>query len=120
MWTYDMKTYDTRVIQQIIPIKEGVKPYQKKLRKVHLSLKPLIQKELTKLLDVQIIYKFRHSTLVSNLVPILKKSREICLCVDFQNLDCTSEKDNYPMSSMEHILQTICGAQFLSLLDGLP
>ena len=28
-WTYDdMKTYDTRIIHHIIPIKAGVKPFQ--------------------------------------------------------------------------------------------
>lgn len=35
-WTCDnMKTYDTQIIHHVIPIKEGVKSFQKKLRKVH-------------------------------------------------------------------------------------
>jgi hypothetical protein len=85
-WTYeDLKTYDTRIIQHIIPIKYGVKPFQKKLRKIHPTLEPLIQKELKKLLDAQIIFKVRHSTWVSNLVPVRKKYGEIILCVDFKN-----------------------------------
>jgi hypothetical protein len=51
-WTYDdLKTYDTRIIQHVIPIKEGIKPFQQKLRKIHPTLEPLIQKELKKLLD---------------------------------------------------------------------
>jgi hypothetical protein len=30
-WTYeDMKLYDTRIIKHVIPIKEGVKTFQKK------------------------------------------------------------------------------------------
>jgi len=61
-----------QIIQHIIPLKEGVKPYQQKLRKVHPSLEPLIQKELTKFLDAQIIYKVHHSMWVSNLVPVCK------------------------------------------------
>jgi hypothetical protein len=52
VWTYDdLKTYDTRIIQHVIPIKEGIKPFQQKLRKIHSTLKHLIQKELKKLLD---------------------------------------------------------------------
>jgi hypothetical protein len=38
-WTYDdMKTYDTRIIQHVIPIKEGVKPFQQNLIKIHPTL----------------------------------------------------------------------------------
>jgi len=51
-WTYDnLKTYETHIIQHIILIKEGVKPSHQKLSKLHPSLKLLIQKELTNLLD---------------------------------------------------------------------
>lgn len=101
-WTYDdLKTYDTWIIQHIIPIKEGVKPYQQKLRKVHPSLEPLTQKELTKFLDAWIIYKVRHSTWVSNLVHVRKKSGEICLRADFWNVNCASDIDNYPVSYVD-------------------
>ena len=31
-WTYeDLKTYDTKIIQHVIPLKEGAKPFQQKL-----------------------------------------------------------------------------------------
>src|SRR5271168_3087454 len=106
-----MKTYDTRIIQHIIPIKEGVKPCQQKLRKVHLSLEPLIYKELIKLLDARIIYKVCHSTWVSNLVLVYKKVGEICLCVDFWNVIHAFNKDNYHVPTMDHIMQIVSGAQ---------
>ena len=48
-WTYDdLKTYDTHIIQHIIPIKAGVKPFQQQLRKMHPKLEPLIQSEVKK------------------------------------------------------------------------
>jgi len=46
-----------QIIQQVVPIKEGTKPFQQKLWMVHLMLEPLIQKELWKSLDAWIIYK---------------------------------------------------------------
>ena len=83
-WTYDeLRTYDTRIIQHVIPMKEGVKPFQQKLRKVHPALEPMIQKELKNLLDARIIFKVRHSTWVSNLAPVRKKFGKIHLYVDF-------------------------------------
>ena len=41
-WTYDdLKTYDTKIFQHIIPLKEDSKPFQQKL---HPSLEPLVKK----------------------------------------------------------------------------
>ena len=38
-WTYKyFKTYNTKIIQHIIPLKEDAKPFQQKLRKMHPSL----------------------------------------------------------------------------------
>ena len=50
-WTYEvLKTYDTKIIQHVIPLKEDAKPFQKKLRKMHPSLEMLVKKKLNKLL----------------------------------------------------------------------
>jgi hypothetical protein len=86
-------------------MKKDVKPFQQKLHRFHPSLEPLIQKELKKLLDAKIIFQVRHSTWVSNLVHVRKKTGEIHLCVDFWNLNKASEKDNYPIPPMEQLLQ---------------
>jgi hypothetical protein len=97
-WSYkDLKKYDTRIIQQTIPLKPEIKPFQQKLRKYHPSLEPLMYQELRKLLYAKIIFQVRHSAWVANLVTVWKKSGEIQLCVDFQNLNKASEKDNYPI-----------------------
>jgi hypothetical protein len=101
-WTYeDFKTYNTRIIQHIIPIKDDVKPFQQKLRKIHPTFELLIQKELKKLLNDWIIFKVQHSTWVSNLVPVRDKYGEIRLRVDFRNLNQASDKDNYHVPPME-------------------
>jgi hypothetical protein len=110
--------YDTQIIQHVIPIKEGIKSFQQNLRKIHLTLEPLIQKELKKLLDARIIFKVRHLTWVSNMVPVRKKSGEIRICIDFRNLNRASDKDNYPVPPMEQILQLVSGSELFSLLDG--
>ena len=82
-----MNTYDTHIIQHVIPIKAGVKPFQRTLRKMHPKMEPLIQNEVKKLLDAKIIFRVRHSEWVENLVLVRKKSGEIRLCIDFRNLN---------------------------------
>jgi hypothetical protein len=43
-WTYDdLKTFDTRIIQHVIPMKPQMNPFQQKLRKMHPNLEPLVK-----------------------------------------------------------------------------
>ena len=87
-WTYeDLKTYDIKIIQHVIPLKEDAKPFQQKHRKMHPSLKPLVKKELNKNLVAKVIFPIRHTTWVENLVPFRKKSRDIRICIDFRNMN---------------------------------
>jgi hypothetical protein len=118
-WTYeDLKTYDTSVIKHKIPLKEEVRPFKQKLRQINPTLLHVMEREVKKLLDAQIIVPLRYLDWVANLVPVRKKSREIRLCVDFRNLNRSSRKDNYPLPNMEHILQKVTGASGISMIDG--
>ena len=79
---------------------------------------PLIEKEVKRMYEAQIIAPIRYFDWVSNLVPTRKKTGEIRLCVDFRNLNKVSLKDNYPLPKMDHILQRVVGSSRISLLDG--
>jgi hypothetical protein len=118
-WGYeDLKSYDTSIIQNRIPIKEDQKPFRQKLRRINPKFFPLIEKEIKKMYDAKIIVPLCFSKWVSNLVPTHKKSGEIKLCIDFQNLNKVSLKDNYPLPKMDHILQRVVGSSRISLLEG--
>jgi hypothetical protein len=95
-----------------------MKHFQQKLQKYHPSLEPLMYQELRKLLDTRIIFQVRHSAWVETLVLVRKKPGEIQLCIDFQNLNRSSEKDNYPVPPMEQLLQKVSSSKIFSLLDG--
>lgn len=77
-----------------------------------------MQQELTKLREGGIIKPIRHSSWVSNLVPVRKKNGDIRLCVDFRNLNVASLKDNYSSPNMEAMLQRVTGCDLLSMMDG--
>jgi hypothetical protein len=118
-WTYeDIRTYDASIIEHKIPLKEETKPFKQKLRQINPMLLLVMEKEVKKNLDAKIIIPLRYSEWVANLVPVRKKNGEIRLCVDFQNLNRISKKDNYPLPKMEHMLQRVTGASRMSLIDG--
>ena len=59
-WSYeDLKTYDTRIIQHKVPLNPNVNPFRQKLRRINLSLFPVIDKDVKKLLDAKIIVPLR-------------------------------------------------------------
>ena len=92
------------MIHPTIPIKEDHKPFKQKLRRINPVLMPLIEKEVKRMYDAQIIASIRYSDWVSDLVATRKKTGEIRLCVDFRNLNKVSLKDNYTIPKMDHIL----------------
>jgi hypothetical protein len=118
-WSYeDLKFYDTKVIDHVIPVKNDQNPFKQKLRRMNPLLLPLIEKDVRNIFDAKIIVSLRFSKWLANLVPVRKKSGKIRLCVDFWNLNRVSLKDNYPLPNMDYILQKVVGSQKLSMLDG--
>jgi len=56
-WNYnDLKTYDTSIIQHIIPMISDEKPVQQKLRKIYPNFESQIKFEFNKLLKAKIIF----------------------------------------------------------------
>ena len=97
-WSYeDLKTFGIDIIQHKIPLKVGSKTLTQKIRKFNPLMIPIIEKELKIMLDAMIIVPLRYSDWVANLAPMRKKSGEILLCVDFQNLNKCSLKEKYPL-----------------------
>jgi hypothetical protein len=85
-WKYeDLKTYNTKIIQHRIPLNLGTKYFRQKLRQFNPLLFPTIEKEVRKLLDVQIIIPLKYYEWAANMVLVTKKIGEIRLCVDFRN-----------------------------------
>ena len=51
-WSYeDLKSYDTSIIQNTIPLKENQKPFKQNLRRVDPVLLPLIEKEVKRMYE---------------------------------------------------------------------
>ena len=76
-----------------------------------------MRKELSKLIEANIIFPIKHSSWVENLVPIRKKNGEIRLCVDFRDLNQASLRDHHPLPSMEKIMSKVNGSERFSFLD---
>lgn len=118
-WTYDyLKGFDPSLFQNTIDLVDKAKLVRQKQRPVNPKIEPLMRKELSKLIEANIIFSIKHSSWVANLVPVRKKNGEIRLCVDFRDLNQASLKDHHPLPSMEQILSKVSGSRRFSFLDG--
>eukprot|EP00253_Pinus_taeda_P011949 PITA_11949 len=52
------------------------------------------------------------------MVLVRKKNGDIRICIDFRNLNKASLKDNFPLPTMEQILQSVAGSELMFFLDG--
>lgn len=87
-WEYsDLKGFDPHIAQHTIELEPNAKPVRQKQRPLNPKLEPLMIKELTKLVEGGIVFPIKHTSWVSNLVPVRKKNGEIRLCVDFRDFN---------------------------------
>jgi hypothetical protein len=95
-WKYeDLNTYDTIIIDQKIPFKDNKNHFRKNLKQSNPMLLTIMEREVKKLLDAQIIISLRYSNWIGNLVLVKKENGEIRLFVHFIDLNKCSRKDNY-------------------------
>jgi hypothetical protein len=55
---------------------------------------------------------------VSNIVPMVKNTGKIRVCIDFCNLNKGTPKDEYPMHIADMHINNASGHRVISFLDG--
>ncbi|KAH9308387.1 hypothetical protein KI387_036298, partial [Taxus chinensis] len=98
--------------------KPDVKPIKKKSRPMKPKVALMVKEEVMKLLQVGFIKSVDYSQWVSNIVPVLKKNGKICICIEFWDINKAYPKDDFPLPSIDVIVDTTTGFELLSLMDG--
>ena len=55
---------------------------------------------------------------LANVVPVPKKDGKVRMCVDFQDLNKASPKDDFPLPHIDVLLDNTVGHALLSFMDG--
>lgn len=101
-----------------IPIDPSVKPIQQPYRRVPFALEPKIAEKLQYLLNEGIIEQVNEpSAWVSPIVPIVKDSGEVRLCVDMRRANSAVMRETHPLPIVEELFSGIDGAVRFSKLD---
>jgi hypothetical protein len=69
-----------------------------------------IKEEIERLLEAKFIRQCRYAEWVSNIIPVeKKKTKKIRVCVDYQNLNKATPKDEYLMPIDEILINRASG-----------
>ena len=118
-WSYqDMPGLDIDIVVHRLPLKEECASVKQKLRKVKLEMLLKIKEEVKKQLDIRFLEVSKYPQWVANIVPVPKKDGKVRMCVDYQNLNRASPKDNFSLPHIDTLMDIIAKHSLFSFMDG--
>ncbi|GJZ15112.1 reverse transcriptase domain-containing protein [Tanacetum coccineum] len=132
----DIKGIDPRFCTHKILMEDDYKPTVQSQRQVNPKIHEVIKKEVLKLLDAGMIYPIFDSPRVSPVHCVPKKGgitvvaneeNELIptrlvtgwrVCIDYRKLNEATQKDHFPLSFMDHMIERLAGNKFYCFLDG--
>ncbi|KAK8517059.1 hypothetical protein V6N13_092337 [Hibiscus sabdariffa] len=118
-WSYqDMPGLNTDMVVHKLPIKEGCKPVQQKLRRMRPDVLLKIKEEIKKQFDAGFLCTVKYPEWVANIVPVPKKDGKVRMCVDYRDLNKASPKDNFPLPHIDTLVDNAAKHSLFSFMDG--
>ena len=82
----------------------------------HVAL--LVKAEIEKLLKVRFFRAIDYAEWISNIVPISKYDKSICVCTNFWDLNLACPKDKFPLPNIDMIVDMTTSYEMYLLMDG--
>ncbi|KAM1184237.1 hypothetical protein ACFX15_013225 [Malus domestica] len=118
-WSYhEMPGLDRTLVEHELRIKPGCKPFRQPPRRFSTEVQLSIKDELVRLLKAGFIRTARYVEWLANIVPVLKKSGALRICIDFRNLNLATPKDEYTMPISDLLIDAAANHEMLSFMDG--
>ena len=86
-----MPGIDPKLVAHSLNVELGTRSVVQPMRTFHPEVEAQITQEMKKLLSAGFIKQIQHPQWLSNIVPVKKKNGQIRYCVDFRNLNKTSQ-----------------------------
>ena len=77
-----------------------------------------IKEEVKKQLDAGFLKISKYPQWVANIVPVPKKDGKVRMCVDYQDLNRASPKDNFPLPHINTLVDNTAKHSLFSFMDG--
>ncbi|CAM8968604.1 unnamed protein product [Rhodiola kirilowii] len=136
-WTLaDLRGVSPAVCMHRILLEDGAKPTRELQRRLNPIMMEIVQKEIQKLLDADVIYPISDSQWVSPVHVVPKKSGITVekdaegkmvttrvkngwrMCIDYKKLNAVTRKDHFPLPFIDQMLDRLAGKPYFCFLDG--
>ena len=77
-----------------------------------------IKEKVKKQLDTGFLEVSKYPQWVANIVPMPKKDGKVWMCVDYQDLNRESLKDNFPLPHIDTLVDNTAKHSLFSFMDG--
>ncbi|KAL1362807.1 hypothetical protein AAHE18_03G107000 [Arachis hypogaea] len=132
----DLKGISPARCMHKILLEGDAKPVVQPQRRLNPAMKEVVQKEVTKLLEAEIIFPISDSPWVSPVQVVPKKggmtvvhneknelvpTRTVTgwrMCIDYRKLNTATRKDHFPLPFIEQMLERLAGHEYYCFLDG--
>lgn len=108
---------NTDIIVHHLPLKP-YRPVKQKLTCMKPEWTMKIKEDVVKHLDVGFHEIMNYPEWLANIVPVLEKDGKVRMCVDYQDLNRASLKDDFPLPQMDVFVDNIVRHALFSLMDG--
>ena len=118
-WSYeDMPGLDPSIVQHRLSILPRARPIKQKLRRLHPRWSLQEKEEIQKQLGVGFLLVVEYPEWLAIVVHVPKKNGKVRVCVDFQDLNKASPKDDFPLPHIDMLVDGTVGHSMLSFMDG--
>ncbi|CAM8953807.1 unnamed protein product [Rhodiola kirilowii] len=136
-WTLgDLRGISPAVCMHRILLEDGARPSREPQRRLNPIMMDVVQKEIQKLLDADVIYPISDSRWVSPVHVVPKKTGITVeenvegkmvatrvkngwrMCIDYRKLNAVTRKDHFPLPFIDQMLDRLAGKPFFCFLDG--
>ena len=99
-------------------IKDNAKPIFCKARPVPYNIRSLVEKQLERLVDQNVIEPIAFSDWAAPIVPVMKPDKSIRICGDFKlTINKVCKIDRYPIPKIEDLFSNLAGGIAFTKLD---
>lgn len=107
---------DRELVEHQLVVEEEFRPFKQPFRRMAPEIM-LKVKEVERLLKAGFIRPITYAKWLSNIVPVVKKNKNIWVCIDLRNINLATLKDEYPMSMTNLLIDRTTRHGILSFMD---
>ncbi|XP_058816719.1 uncharacterized protein K02A2.6-like [Topomyia yanbarensis] len=104
--------------QANLPLKKDARPVFLKARKIPFNLQKVVEAELDKLVEEEVLTKVNQSNWATPIVPVKKSNNRVRICGDYnQTVNTNLVVDKHPLPTVDQLFASLAGGKKFSKID---